>query len=262
MGHYELPLVFFTVFAQWGIGGVLALTLCQHFSVQKFSATQYRMLALLFWIITVLGSFASLVHLGSPGGAYRSLAGLSVSWLSREVVMFIALNGVMFCWFVLCWFKPEHHAVGLLGGMTALVGLVSILVSSQVYYQMALHPLWSSIATPVGFLATAILLGFVSVAVAFGYWHNAFPILCKAGIIIGILLSAGALWIRFQVPGADASSPLFWWQLFASIGVAVWGISRLNVGVSAYAWGAVIVTGELAGRMLFYSNVMSGAPWF
>ncbi len=26
MEHYELPLVFFTVFAQWGIGGVLAHT--------------------------------------------------------------------------------------------------------------------------------------------------------------------------------------------------------------------------------------------
>lgn len=262
MEHYELPLVFFTVFAQWGIGGVLALTLCQHFGTKKFSAMQYRTLASWFWVITVLGSFASLAHLGSPEGAYRSLFGLGNSWLSREVVMFIALNGVMFCWLVLCWFKPEHHAVVLLGGITALVGLISILVTSQVYHQMVLHPLWSSVATPVSFLATAILLGFMSVAVAFGYWRNPTPILCKSGIFIGILLSAGALLIRFQVPGADAASPLFWWQLFASIGVAVWGISRLNVGVSAYAWGAVILTGELAGRMLFYSNVMSGAPWF
>ena len=38
MEQYELPLVFFTVFAQWGAGGVLALTLCQVFSAQKFSA--------------------------------------------------------------------------------------------------------------------------------------------------------------------------------------------------------------------------------
>ncbi|HGN9370497.1 TPA: dimethyl sulfoxide reductase anchor subunit family protein [Citrobacter pasteurii] len=262
MEHYELPLVFFTVFAQWGVGGVLALTLCQSFSTTKFSANQYRMLALLFWSITVLGSLASLAHLGTPTGAYRALAGLGISWLSREVVMFIALNTMIFCWMGLCWFKPQHWAVNPLGGMTALIGLASILVTSQVYYQMTLHPLWSSIATPVGFLATAILLGFISVAAAFGYWHNSSSTLCKAGAIIGILLSAGALWIRFQVPGSDASSPLFWWQLFASIGVAVWCISRRNVGVSAYVWGAVILTGELAGRMLFYSNVMSGAPWF
>lgn len=262
MEHYELPLVFFTVFAQWGAGGVLALTLCQSFSATKFSANQYRMLALLFWIITVLGSLASLAHLGTPSGAYRSLAGLGISWLSREVVMFIALNAMIFCWMGLCWFKPQHRTVNLLGGMTALVGLASILVTSQVYYQMALHPLWHSAATPIGFLGTAVLLGFISVTAAYSYWHKPISILSRSGIFIGILLSVGALLVRYQIPGADASSPLLWWQLFASICVALWGVSRLNLGLNSWGWIMLIVTGELAGRMLFYSNVMSGIPWF
>ncbi|ECF3151528.1 dimethyl sulfoxide reductase [Salmonella enterica subsp. enterica serovar Volkmarsdorf] len=262
MEHYELPLVFFTVFAQWGIGGVLALTLCQHFSSAKFSAKQQRLLALLFWIVTVTGSLASLVHLGTPAGAYRSLAGLGESWLSREVVAFILLNGAMFCWLALGWLKPNHYLVRILGGVTALVGLASILVTSQVYYQMALHPLWHTVATPVGFLGTAVLLGFMCVAVAYGYWYNSFSALCRGGIVLGIVLSAGALWVRYRVPGADAASPLLWWQLCASLCVAVWGVSRLRYGVHSWAWIAFIVTGELAGRMLFYSNVMSGSPWF
>lgn len=262
MEHYELPLVFFTVFAQWGIGGVLALTLCQNFGTLKFNAEQYRRLALLFWVITVLGSLASLVHLGTPTGAYRSIAGLGISWLSREVVAFIVLNAVIFCWLVLCWLKPGHPGVNLLGGVTALVGLVSIFVTSQVYYQMALHPLWHTLATPLGFLATAVLLGFMSVAVACGYWYKSSSKVCNAGIIIGIVLSTSGLWFRYHISGADASSPLLWWQLFASICVAIWGISRLNYGTQSWAWVALIATGELAGRMLFYSNVMSGAPWF
>lgn len=262
MEHYELPLVFFTVFAQWGIGGVLALTLCQSFSAQKFSAMQCRTLALRFWIITVLGSCASLAHLGAPEGAYRSLTGLGSSWLSREVAAFIVLNGVMFCWLLLCWFRPAPRGVTLLGGVTALVGLGTILVTSQVYYQMPLHPLWHNVATPAAFLGTALLTGFMSVAIARAYWHLSPSTVCNAGIVAGIVLSAGALGLRYQVPGADASSPLLWWQLFASVCVAVWGISRLNSGMRSWVWVALIITGELAGRMLFYSNVMGSAPWF
>ncbi|MDM2736453.1 dimethyl sulfoxide reductase anchor subunit [Citrobacter sp. Ct235] len=262
MEHYELPLVFFTVFAQWGIGGVLALTVCQSGRKRKFSAVQYRMLALRFWVITVLGSCASLAHLGSPEGAYRSLAGLGNSWLSREVVAFIVLNGVMFCWLLLCRFKPVQRGVILLGGVTALVGLGTILVTSQVYYQMPLHPLWHNVATPVAFLGTAFLTGFMSVAVARACWHLPSSTICNAGIVVGIALSAGALVLRYQVSGADASSPLLWWQLFASVCVAVWGISHLNRGMRSWVWVILIITGELAGRMLFYSNVMSGAPWF
>lgn len=262
MEHYELPLVFFTVFAQWGIGGVLALTLCQNISTLKFNAKQYRILALLFWVITVLGSLSSLVHLGTPTGAYRSLAGFGSSWLSREVVAFIVLNAAIFCWLALCWLKPGYPGINLLGGVTALVGLASIFVTSQVYYQMALHPLWHTIATPVGFLATSVLLGFMSVAVAFGYWHHSSPLTCRVGIAAGIVLTVGGVCLRYHVPGADASSPLLWWQLFASLCVAVWGVSRLKYGMQNWAWVALIATGELAGRMLFYSNVMSGAPWF
>ncbi len=262
MEHYELPLVFFTVFAQWGIGGVLALTVCQSGRKRKFSAVQYRMLALRFWVITVLGSCASLAHLGSPEGAYRSLVGLGNSWLSREVVAFIVLNGVMFCWLLLCRFKPVQRGVILLGGVTALVGLGTILVTSQVYYQMPLHSLWHNVATPVAFLGTAFLTGFMSVAVARACWHLPSSTICNAGIVVGIALSAAALVLRYQVSGADASSPLLWWQLFASVCVAVWGISRLNSGMRSWVWVILIITGELAGRMLFYSNVMSGAPWF
>lgn len=262
MEHYELPLVFFTVFAQWGIGGVFALTLCQSFSKLRFSSTQFRRLALIFWIITVLGSFASLTHLGSPSGAYRSLAGLGSSWLSREIVVFILLNMAMFCWLALCWFKPEHVWVNILGGLSALIGLISILVTSQVYYQMALHPLWHTLATPIGFLGTAILLGFTSVAIAYGYWKQPASGCSRVGVVVGLLMTGGALLARYHIPDADASSPLLWWQLLASICTAVWVLSRLRYGLSNWAWVILMVTGELAGRMLFYSNVMSGAPWF
>lgn len=262
MEHYELPLVFFTVFVQWGIGGVLALTLCQLLSVEKFSPIHYRTLALLFWVITVAGSLASLTHLGSPEGAYRSLNGLPSSWLSREVVACIALNGVMFCWVMWCRFRPAQRGVTLLGGVTALMGLGTILVTSQVYNQMPLHPLWHSVATPVAFLGTAVLSGCMSVAVALSYWRKPASNVCNTGIVVGIILSAGALCLRYQIPGADASSPLLWWQLFASVCVAVWGVSHLNGGLRSWVWVALIITGELAGRMLFYSNVMSGAPWF
>lgn len=266
MEIYELPLVFFTVLAQWGIGGVIALTLCQSGKNRVFDTPTVRKIALVFWLITIIGSCASLAHLGSPLGAYRAFAGLGRSWLSREVVAFILLNGGLTLWLLMCWFANDSVWMKVANWCVCLLGIGAILVSSQIYYQMTLHPLWNTFATPLAFFGSALLLGFASISVMANYVQQNLPATIKAGLLLGIALIILALWMRYHIPGADAGSALFWWQLLASVVVSVWLLARAGSRKIPLLAGmllvGIILSGELAGRMLFYGNVMSGAPWF
>lgn len=266
MENYELPLVFFTVFCQWGVGGTLALTLLRLSSNTLLSTEQYRRLAILFCAVTLVGSLSSVAHLGAPVGAYRALAGVGSSWLSREVIAVIALNALLVVWAGLCWFRvqsPLIHWVGVIGSLT---GLLAIFITSQVYYQLLAHPLWHSAATPLGFLGTACLAGFISVLIACRYWHKSVPLVIKTGSVIGLALIGTSLLLRYRLAGADATSLLLWWQLGASGLLASWVLAKYSTcspsWISAWCALVLIVSGELAGRMLFYSNVMSGYPWF
>ena len=266
MEIYELPLVFFTVLAQWGIGGVIALTLCLVGRDRVFDTLTMRKIASAFWLVTVVGSCASLAHLGSPLGAYRAFAGIGRSWLSREVVAFILLNGALTLWLIMCWFANDSVWMKATNWVVCLLGIGAILVSSQIYYQMTLHPLWNTLATPSAFFGTSILLGFASVSVMANYVQQNLPATLKVGLLLGITLVAMSLLMRYRIPGADAGSALFWWQLLASLVVSGWLLSRAGSRKTPLFAGillvVIILSGEFAGRMLFYGNVMSGAPWF
>ena len=73
MEHFELPLVFFTVLTQWGIGALLAVVMGQQRVVPVFAPQVVKRVALFVWLVTVIGSLASIAHLGAPMGAPRAL---------------------------------------------------------------------------------------------------------------------------------------------------------------------------------------------
>lgn len=266
MEHFELPLVFFTVLTQWGIGALLAVVMGQQRVVPVFTPQVVKRVALFVWLVTVIGSLASIAHLGAPMGAPRALYGLGHSWLSREVVAFFLLNVLTTLWLLMVWINFTASVVTLVGMITVLVGFAAILVSSQVYYQMVLHPLWHSPATQLAFIGCALLLGFVSIAVFASLWGSEVARRLRIGVMVGVAVVACALVWRYRVAGADAASLLLWWQMLASLAIGVALFATLRHGKLA-AWAgvlaiALVFTGEIAGRMLFYSNVMSGAPWF
>lgn len=271
MSEYELPLVLFTVLGQWGIGGVLALTLYQlttaPSAVDGLSHQQITTTALGLWLITVIGSSLSLAHLGSPLGAYRALLGLGHSWLSREALAFVLLNGCLLLWLLACWLRPQQRTLTIgLGLLSTALGAIAILASAQIYYQMASHPLWHTPFTQLAFLATSLLLGFASVGMVLSGYGHAVPRIIRYGMLLGTLLALGALAGRYQIVGASTQGILLWWQLLASILVAAALLMLLRGGLrlsptSALLAGIILLSGELAGRMLFYSNVM-GQPGF
>lgn len=271
MSEYELPLVFFTVFTQWGIGGVLALTLYQLNAGRKaepvLSHQQIKYTALGLWLVEVLGSSLSMAHLGSPFEAYRVVLGLGHSWLSREAVLFIVLNGGMLLWLLACWFRPQNKALqSALGLVITALGIVAILSSAQIYAQMALHPLWHTPFTQVAFLGTPLLLGFTTLGIVLNACGLNVSRLIRGGMLAGIVMVLVALAGRYQIDGASTLGVLLWWQICGSIliAAAMFTLLRTRVHLSptlAIVAGAMIVSGEVVGRMLFYNNVMSQFPW-
>ncbi|AWH87744.1 dimethyl sulfoxide reductase anchor subunit family protein [Limnobaculum parvum] len=289
MSEYELPLVFFTVLCQWAVGSIIAMTALM--TVQpiwlneetRFNRLRYMALAIL--AINIVGSFLSLLHLGSPLGAYRAILGLGHSWLSREVVAFFLLNGVVFIWAAVVFrFNRNRALVKSVSFVASLAGIAAILVSAQVYYQMASHPMWHTLITHLNFIATAILLGFVTISLmvaVYQYRQHApqgkIPGLLLTGILLGVLLMFWVvLWYSHGVNGqgqmvrsaiAVLGSGLMGWLIFGGLitgtCVATYLYKQSSISmVGATVLMLVILSAAVCGRMLFYSGVMSQSPWF
>ncbi|MBG2913543.1 dimethyl sulfoxide reductase anchor subunit family protein [Proteus terrae] len=272
MHDYQLPLVLFTVMSQWGIGAVLALSLYQWQNQSQnaamLSTKALRTTIALIWLIEVVGSSMSMGHLGDPLGAYRSVLGIAHSWLSREAIAFVMLNGLISLWALASWVQPNAiRRNSLIGLFCGVIGLPIILVTAQIYYQMQAHPLWHTPATQISFIGTALLLGFGSMIPWLRLQGKAISNSLKIGTFIGALLVFVGLVMRAQVPGADVTSLLLWWQVIASLIVGICIITLSHSASFSKASLSVIAilmlfSGEITGRMLFYSNVMSQAPWF
>ncbi|MGJ3352818.1 dimethyl sulfoxide reductase anchor subunit family protein [Providencia sp. Je.9.19] len=268
--HMELPLVFFTVMSQWGIGAILALTLYQ-FSVsaeQALSGKSLRSAVIIIWLIEVIGSSMSMGHLGVPLEAYRSVLGLSHSWLSREAITFILLNGLITLWALCCWLQPIKNTRNqILGLLSAIAGIAAIFVTAQVYYQMLAHPLWHSPATQIAFIGSAILLGFCFVTLFVNGQNKQQSKVIKLGLLIGVGLVLVSQIIRIQIPNSLGDSYLLWWQVVMSMMLPCI-IANKQIKPTAsnkivlVIMMAAVFSGELAGRALFYGGVMVAAPWF
>lgn len=268
MNEYELPLVFFTVLCQWGIGGIIALTLYRLRPASRMTVEQLKYLVAGLWLVEVVGSSLSLLHLGSPLGAYRAVLGLPHSWLSREVIAFIVVNISLFLLLATCWLRPHKAAwITTLGVVTSVLGIAAILISAQIYYQMASHPLWHTPLTQLAFLSTALLLGFATLGIYLSRCGLPVPQAIRCGLLVGCLLLLATLVGRYQIAEASAQGIMLWWQLVGSllVGAVLFAALSLRTRLApsmAVVAGLALVSGEIVGRMLFYHNVMGQFPWF
>ncbi|TFZ50419.1 dimethyl sulfoxide reductase [Serratia proteamaculans] len=289
MSEYELPLVFFTVFCQWAVGTMVAITvliLAQPIWLteqKRFNAL--RKMAVVILAVNIVGSMLSLLHLGSPTGAYRAILGIGHSWLSREVVAFFLLNAVVFSWAVILFrFNRSHAFIRGVSLLASVAGLAAILVSAQVYYQMSSHPLWHSPITHLSFITTALLLGFATLGLRISVFNAALdehqrqlPTELPGGILLAVALmlavilgySAGFSEQGKMLASAIAifGSGLMSWLIFAGLiiatGLATYLYRRpvLSVGTASVLMLALLCA-SVSGRMLFYAGVMSQYPWF
>ena len=171
MSIREWALILFTILGQMSVGAFLVLGLVHFFAARKAGPEEADGLSdralLAIGPVLVLGMLASLFHLGNPLNAYRAVANVGTSWLSREILsgVIFAILGGLFA--IMQWRKLGSFSLrNVIAWITALVGLGLVYSMSQVY-AIPTQPAWDSWATPVSFFVTTFLLGSLAMGAAF-----------------------------------------------------------------------------------------------
>jgi anaerobic dimethyl sulfoxide reductase subunit C (anchor subunit) len=214
MNVKEWALIIFTILAQMSVGAFLVLGAVHLYVSRKAdSAEADRMSdrALLAIIVTLgLGLLASLFHLGDPLSSPRAISNVATSWLSREILFGagFAVLGALFA--AMQWFKwgtfALRNAVAWLAG---LVGVGLIYCMSRAY-MLPTQPAWNTIATPISFYATSLLLGALALGVAFFVNYRIITVKhpdcadCQAALLRDVLgwlavLAIAALGVEFVI---------------------------------------------------------------
>jgi anaerobic dimethyl sulfoxide reductase subunit C (anchor subunit) len=171
MNVQEWALVIFTTLAQMSVGSFIVLGIIHTFvrrSAGEDAADRLSDRALLaIGPILVLAMLASLFHLGNPLNAPRAVTNLAASWLSREIFfgVLFSVSGGLFA--IMQWRKIGSFAVrNAIAWLAALIG-IALVVSMVMVYMLPTQPVWNSLATPVYFFSTTVLLGLFAVGAAY-----------------------------------------------------------------------------------------------
>ena len=170
MGIREWALIVFTILTQMAVGSFVVLGIVHYFAARKLGLAEADRVSdralLAIGPVMVLSLIVSLFHLGNPLNAYRAVTNLGSSWLSREIlfsVLFVVAGGAFA---IAQWRKIGTFAArNVLAWIAALIGLVLVFNMSNVYL-LPTQPAWDTLATPVSFYTTALLLGVLAVGAA------------------------------------------------------------------------------------------------
>jgi DMSO reductase anchor subunit len=175
MNMREWALVTFTVLGQMAAGGLLVLMIIRSYvSKRGTTETADRLLdGPLFMIVPIMGLalLASLLHLNNPVNIFKAVPNLGSSWLTREVSLAVTFIVVAAVYTFLQWRKIGGNDLReVIGWIGALVGVVQIYAMSQVY-MIPTQPAWDTLATPVTFFVTGLMLGTLAVAAGLATNH-------------------------------------------------------------------------------------------
>jgi anaerobic dimethyl sulfoxide reductase subunit C (anchor subunit) len=237
---------------------------------------------LVIGLLMIASLAISLYHLGSPSNAWRALANLSSSWLSREILFALLFSFFLGMFTILRLFDLGHGALraGLVA-ITAMSGLALVYCMARLY-MLRTVPAWNSRLTLLAFFTTTFLLGSLLIGTILTIqtiWMNfkqALEALVLLPWIAGICLLAllaefilVPLNLRHMLEldvVANLGRPLSQIYLLRIaplvLGVALAGITffsaapPINIGwvIGAGLSFTLVLVSEIFGRLLFYEN--------
>lgn len=227
----ENSLVVFTLLTQMAAGmAVLAM----------FSGPLTTPVLLALGALISVAGLISLLHLGRPLNAWRSLNHLKKSWLSREILMF----GLFGSSWLLCWAMPGMGKLPL-----AIFGGGLVYSMAQVYRLRSI-PAWDTKRTLLTFVVSAVVLG--------GLILEFFDASVFRRLIIGFGLGVAllqSLSVRGQTHQQARRLRLVLIAL-ALAGVAVMvlfsGASRIWFATPIFL---IVLVERIIGRRLFYEHL-------
>lgn len=177
MNAHEWALIIFTVVMQMAVGSFVILGGVHYFATRRNGIEEADKLSdralLAIGPVVVFGLIVTLFHLGNPINAPRAIANIGTSWLSREILLSLVFSagGAVFAF--LQWRKISSSTIrNVVGLIVAAIGIVLVYAMSMVY-RLDNIPAWNSIATPVSFYVTTLLLGSLAMGAAFvaNFWY-------------------------------------------------------------------------------------------
>jgi anaerobic dimethyl sulfoxide reductase subunit C (anchor subunit) len=239
----EWALITFTLLAQMAVGAFVVLGVVHYFAAQRAGQEQADRLSdralLAIGPVVVLALVVSLFHLGNPLNAYRAVANLGTSWLSREILASVLFAGLGAVFAIMQWRKLASFGVrAVVAGLAALVGLFLVYSMSQVY-ALPTQPAWNHLGTPVAFFASTLLLGVFAIGAAFvvnyGYVQRTQPgcaeaqcqllrgalrwIAVAAVVLLGVELVVAPLQVAYLAAAPDAAARASAALMFGEYGV-------------------------------------------
>lgn len=171
MNVREWALIAFSILVQMSVGSFLVLGLIHFFAQRSAGSAEADRLSdralLAIGPVLGFGLVASLLHLGNPLNAFRAVANVGSSWLSREILfgVLFAVTGAAFA--IGQWFKISTFAVrNILALLAAVLGLALVYSMANVYL-LPTVPAWNTWTTPVSFFVSTFLLGALAMGAAF-----------------------------------------------------------------------------------------------
>ncbi|HVE48898.1 MAG TPA: DmsC/YnfH family molybdoenzyme membrane anchor subunit, partial [Casimicrobiaceae bacterium] len=160
-----LSVVAFTVLAGAGIGVLVLVALLDLIAIVRTSAgtADQSRIAALGWILVVVGLLSSVLHLGRPTAAWRSLSRLATSWLSREGLASLLLVGTAFGWIVAMHFDAHAIVRALLSIATLVLAWVTLYCTAMIYASLKPIRQWHTQRVPLVYFVLSHLSGAIIV---------------------------------------------------------------------------------------------------
>lgn len=189
-----LSVIVFTVLSGAGLGALAVLAVVDLLAAwsiaQGLQAPTLQSGAIGALALVVVGLCSSVLHLGNPRNAWRSLSRLRSSWLSREAVAALALLAVASGWIV-SMFDPAWMPLRATASIvTLLLAWLTLYCTAMIYASLKPIRHWHTRRVPLAYL----VLGHASGALLVLAFVRAsgVPALALA-IVTGVLLIAAAV---------------------------------------------------------------------
>lgn len=253
----ERPLVAFTLLAQAAVGAFITLGAVESFA--HGLTAHPGALALTGGMLAAIGPamslalLVSLLHLGARGAAWRALANLRTSWLSREILLGLLFAGGATLLAVLrSAGATSGRPLDALAAAAALCGVAMVYAMSRVY-RLRTVPGWDTPRTTVSFFSSALLLGTLAVGAGLALLPGV-PAEPLAGPLrwIGAGAAVG-LGAEFALSGRGRYGAVRRGLLFASLALCAATLAAPGRATPALAAAfALALAAQVLGRYLFY----------
>lgn len=284
MRNSDWPLMAFTLSMQFSAGVVLLYNLFLVTPVSRKKEKipfRFQMILVVALVTAFAGVLFSLLHLGNPANAVKTMANLNDSWLSREILFVLVYSGLLTIVTGLQFrFPMSLRSYKWLLDITSLTGLILVYVMSRIY-QLPSMPAWNSIFTPIGFYLAMFLSG-SSLILLFQLNNGSWA--CQKGltlliiiipIIQIVLLPVHMTWLETAGESARQSQslllnqylPTFYLRLGFEILTLAFGfwaffsirsdtLRRRNLYIPAILSFATIIGALVIDRFLFYQQIV------